>query len=359
MMRICFLAPINSAHIEKWCRFFVSRGHEVHIISFTRGSLPGTIVHFIDTGTEAESSDIKKLNYLLKVVAVRRLIREINPDIINAHYATSYGTVAALAGLKNYILSVWGSDIYEFPKKSILHKTLLKFSLSRAPHLFSTSRAMADEATKYTNKEFVITPFGVDTELFSPEKRDRIDTDFVVGTVKALAAQYGIDCLLRAAAIVRGEHREIPLKLRIAGKGPAETKLKMLSKELEIEELVTWLGFISQEQAAIEWANMDLAVIVSRKESFGVSAMEAQSCACPVIVSDVPGLMEATSPGTTSVVVPKDNDQVLANTIYMLYSDPERRRNMGKRGREFVVKTYDYHRCFEKIEKHFEKIILN
>ena len=356
-MKICFLAPASSAHIIKWSKFFLSHGHEVEIISFTKGTIPGATIHYIDTGAEGDSSDAKKLRYLLKAGAVRKLVREIKPDIVNAHYATSYGTVAALAGLKNYVLSVWGSDIYDFPNRSPLHKALLQFSLNRAPHLFSTSQAMADEAAKYTHKPFEITPFGVNTALFSPEKRDRSDHDFVIGTVKALSVVYGIDTLLKAAAIVLHKHPEVPLKLRIAGKGPDEDALKHLAEDCGIADRVAWLGFISQEQAAKEWANMDLAVICSRSESFGVAALEAQACACPVIVSDVPGLMETTRPGETGAVVPKGDEKAVADAVFSLYRDEAKRRSLGEAGRLFVEQHYEYTRCFDQIGTLFEQIV--
>ena len=355
-MVICFLAPANSAHIIKWCNYFTTRGHEVHVISFVNDKIPGTSVHFIDCGAEGDSSDLKKINYLFRAKKIRRLVEEISPDIVNVHYATSYGAVAALSGLKGYILSVWGSDIFSFPLKSPLHKALLKFSLNRADYLFSTSRAMADEAGKYTEKEFEITPFGVDMELFSPDKRKRNDDDFIVGTVKSLACEYGIDYLIKAVSLVRKEHPEIPVKLRIAGKGPEEISLKNLAKDKGIDDITTWLGFISQEEAAGEWANFDLAVVYSVSESFGVSAVEAESCMCPVIISDLPGLMEATSPGITSLVVPVEDEKKLAEAIYTLYLDESNRSDMGKKGREFVKEHYEYHRCFEKIERLFESI---
>ena len=52
---------------------------------------------------------------------------------------------------------------------------------------------------------------------------------------------------------------------------------------------------------------MDCAIIPYESESFGVSAVEAQACSCPVIISDIPGLMEATNPGVTSLVVLRGN----------------------------------------------------
>ncbi|MBR6743032.1 MAG: glycosyltransferase [Clostridia bacterium] len=358
-MKICFLAPANNAHTIKWCKYFVAQGHHVDVISFIDSDIPGTTVHFIDTGTSANGSDKDKLKYLLKSATVRKIIKQLKPDIINAHYATSYGTVAALAGLKNYILSVWGSDIYEFPQKSFLHKALLKFSLFKAKYLFSTSKAMAEEASKYTNKTFYITPFGVNIDLFTPKMRDRNDTNFIIGTVKGLAPAYGIDVLLRSAALLKNEHPEIPLKIRIAGSGCCEKEYHSLAAKLNIENITTWLGFIPQEQAAKEWANMDVAVVCSNSESFGVSAVEAQSCGCPVIISDIPGLMEATKPGETSIVVPKKNEKAVADALFRLYNDATLRREMGIAGRDYVSKNYELNDCFNRIEMLFKTIANN
>ena len=355
-MKICFLASANSAHTKKWCRYFVSQGHSVDVVSFVDDQIPDVSVHFIDTGASAGGSDGDKLKYLLKAGAVRKIVKAIRPDIVNAHYATSYGTVAALAGLKNYVLSIWGSDIYEFPQKSPLHRALLKFSLAKAAHLFSTSKAMAEEAAKYTKKIFDITPFGVDMDLFSPEKRSRSDSDFVIGTVKSLAPAYGIDVLLKAAALVKEEHPQIPLKVRIAGNGPCQEEYHALTSQLGIGDITQWLGFIPQEQAAAEWANMDVAVICSNSESFGVSAVEAQSSGCCCIISDIPGLMEATNPGKTSIVVPRRNERALAEALVRLYNDPSLRKQMGTAGRAYVAENYELTACFRKVEALFEQI---
>lgn len=354
MMKICFLAPANSAHTKKWCKYFTGKNHEVHVISFVDADIENVVVHYVSTGAQADSGDLNKLKYLSKAGEVRRIVSEINPDIINVHYATSYGTVAALAGLKNYVLSVWGSDVYDFPNRSILHKALLKFSLRKAKYLFSTSRAMADEAAKYTDKSFEITPFGVDTGLFSPVNRQRGDDGkFIIGTVKSLSRVYGIDYIIKAASIIMHEHPDIPLELRIAGKGPDEAMFRDLASELKVDTITSWLGFIAPQEAADEWANMDVAVIPSLSESFGVAAVEAQACATPVVVSDIPGLMEATKPDLTSIVVPKQDERAIADAIVTLYNNNDMRREMGLSGRKYAEDNFEIAACFEKVENLF------
>lgn len=366
IMKICFIAPANNYHTQKWCNWFKKRGHQIDVISFTEGEIVGCTVHYINSGAGVRGSDTQKLKYLLQAKKVHDIVNDIHPDIINAHYATSYGTVAALAKLPPYYLSVWGSDVYDFPKKSILHRWMLQFSLNRASYLLSTSKAMAEEAAKYTKKPFAITPFGVDCDLFSPDKARAVEgsilntkngKDYVIGTVKSLSDKYGIATLIRATAILKNNHPEVPVQLRIAGKGPQENEYKALAKELGIDNIIHWLGFISQEQAAVEWASMDCGIIPSESESesFGVSAVEAQACCTPVIISDIPGLMEATEPGKTSVVVPRKSSEELAQAMCEMYVDADKRKKMGKNGRKFVCETYELNSCFEKIEEIYEK----
>lgn len=370
-MKICFIAPASNYHTKKWCDWFRGHGHQIDVISFTQGDIEGCTVHFIDSGAGVRGSDTQKLKYLLQAGKVHKLVKQIKPDVINVHYATSYGTVAALAMLPPYYLSVWGSDVYDFPNKSVLHRFMLKFSLSRATYLFSTSKAMAKEASKYTKKEFMITPFGVDCSLFSSDKTrikkyDEIDTkdgkNFVIGTVKSLSDKYGIATLLRATALFRKEHPDVPLQLIIAGKGPQEEEYKALARRLKIDDITSWLGFISQEKAAAAWANMDCAIIPSEleSESFGVSAVEAQACETPVIISDIPGLMEATEPGKTSVVVKRKNPEELEKAIWNVFLDTAERKRMGYAGRQYVKEHFELNYCFKNIESNFiEKVKLS
>ena len=359
-MIICFVGPANSSHIVKWCTWFTNRKHEVHVISFTEGKIPNTKVYVIDTGVSAGNSDFAKIGYLFSAKRIRKIIDEIKPDIVNAHYATSYGMALALSGVKDYVLSVWGSDVYDFPNKSFLHKAMLKYSLRQATHLFSTSKAMADEASKYTNKKFEITPFGVDINLFNPNKRTRLANDgkFIVGTVKSLSDNYGIRYLLQAVA---GIYKQgiIPIELRIAGKGSQEHEYRKLAKDLGISSITHWLGFISQEEAANEWANMDIAIVPSLRESFGVAAVEAQACGTAIIVSDVSGLMEATKPGETSIVVKQKDADSIAKAIEFLFKDSQKRKKMGDRGVCFVKDMYEMNYCFTKIETIFNNYSQN
>lgn len=356
-MKICFIGPSTSAHIKKWCKWFIDNGHEVDVISFSSGTIEGVNVHYVNAGADIYSTELQKLKYLSKIRMIKSIIRDIRPDIINVHYVSSYGSVAALLGIKNYVLSMWGTDIFAFPRRSFFHKKLVQFSLKKAPYLFSTSEAMAKEAHKYVNKEILITPFGVDLNLFSPAKRVDHEGRFVVGTVKAIEKKYGIDYLLQAVSHIKQVRPDIPIELRIAGKGRDEKELKKLGVDLGIDDCIKWLGFISQDKAAVEWANFDIGVVYSTvQESFGVSAIEAQASGTPLIISDSDGLIETTAVGKSSISLPKGNSRLLADTIINLYDSPSERKKMGKEGRLYVQQHYEINDCFKRIESYFENI---
>lgn len=352
-MIIAFLAPANNYHTIKWCGYFVDRGYEVHVISLTSGNIDGVTVHQLCTGASESDKDWKKLRYLTAVRELKKCLRAIGPDIVSVHYASSYGSLAAIAGIKKYTLSVWGTDVFDFPRKSFLHKQLLKYSLSKASVLLSTSEAMAEEVYRYVkNRHIEITPFGVNMDLFNENKRVTAEKNtFVLGNIKSLADVYGISDILLAASIVREKRPDIPLQVRIAGKGPKENEYKELCKTLKIDDIVNWLGFITQAEAATEWANFDVAVIPSVRESFGVSAVEAQACGVPVIITDVGGLKETTCPGKTSLVVEIGDTEAISEAIIRLYDDKELREQMGRMARDFVSDRYEYRACFERIEK--------
>ena len=352
MKKILFLAPATNYHTRKWCAFFVSRKYEVYVVSLTNAVVPDVVVYNLLANDKSGESELKKIGYLFTVRRLNRIYEEIKPDIVSVHYATSYGLLAALSKIKKYSLSVWGTDVYAFPLKSVLHKKIVEYSLSKATILMSTSKAMAVECEKYTKRDFYITPFGVDMELFRPRNEEQCGNDvFTIATIKSLSPEYGIDVLLRAIKQVVNDIPQIQLCVNIAGVGPSAEYLNKLSQELGIDDMVNWLGLIPQSEVIRTLNVSDVAVIPSYRESFGVSAVEAQACGLPVIISDVDGLKEATEPGITSVGFKPGDYQGLAKAIECLYQNKEKRIEMGGRAREFVRNKFEYKRCFKNIEQ--------
>lgn len=352
-MKICYLADINSAHTHKFLKYFTNKGYDIHVISLGKGTYEGATVHTLDIADDVmkNSSEKGKLGYLKKVKRVKELINEIKPDILHAHYASSYGLLGALCNYHPYIISVWGSDVYDFPIKSPIHKMIIKYNLKKADCILSTSNVMKLETEKYTDKKIEVTPFGVDINRFYPNK---IESDeIIIGTIKTLEEKYGIQYLVKAFKKVKEENKNLNIKLRIGGKGSQEEYLKSLCRELNIENDVTFLGFVRPDDVIKEFQRFDISVFPSTldSESFGVAAVESEACGTPVIVSNVGGLMESTKPNETSLVVEKKSVEDLVEKINLLVRDKELRIKMGKAARKFVEDNYSLEKNFEKIDK--------
>lgn len=357
-MKICYLSDAISVHTKKWCEFFVDKGYEIVVISLRNGEIPGVKVYGLGAEGYYNKGDIAKLNsYTKRIQEVKEIVAMEKPDIVHAHYATSYGILGSCLKFHPYFLSVWGTDIYTFPNKSFIHKKFLKYNLKKADFVLSTSKDMKREAEKYTKKEILVTPFGVPIDRFKPMKVDREDV-FTVGTIKALIASYGLEYLIRGFKIFMEKSQDKKAKLLIAGKGEQEEELKNLAKELDIEENVHFLGFISEDEVIETFNKMDVAVFPSvHQESFGVAAVEAQACGIPAIVSDVGGLTEATKPGYSSLTVRPESSEDIGEAIYKLYKDKDLREEMKKNARQYILDNFNVVDNFNYVDGLYKKAI--
>lgn len=369
-MRIAYLSHANNYHTIKWATEMAKRGHEVHVLSLQKPS-NDLVLHFseisfiwLGSSTNIKGTELQKIGYFFTLSRLKQLLHDIEPDVIHAHYASSYGLLCSLVCKRPYYLSIWGSDIYDFPKRSWIHRLLIMHSVRTCSWLWSTSKAMAKEAHKYTSREIEITPFGVDMSLFKPnEHRERCKKtpSYVVGTIKGLEKKYGIDVLLKACQILIQRRPEIDLEVRIAGSGSEEKNLRELARQMGLNQVVSWLGFISQEQAAKEWGIFDVAVIssIEESESFGVSAVEAQACGTALVVSDIPGLMEACDDGKSALVVERNDPELLCDALEFLFDRPDVREEMAVYAREYVRGVFGLDKCFDKVETIYRKHLLD
>jgi glycosyltransferase involved in cell wall biosynthesis len=353
-MKIVILSSLGSIHTIRWANGLAERGHELHILSCHSGGDPlseKVIVH--------ELPHKPPQGYFLNKFALRKILASIKPDILNAHYASGYGTLARLSGFHPCVLSVWGSDVYDFPEKSLLHRMLLKKNLLFADVVCSTSHVMAKQTRMICPElqEIPVTPFGVDTELFKPMPELRDERYITIGTVKTLAPKYGIDLLLRAFAHVREvlakENSETAKRLRlmIVGSGPQEKELMQLAENLGISDQCQWVPRVPHTDVPKYLNKLDIYVALSRQESFGVAVIEASACGIPVVVSDVGGFPEVVKDGETGVIVEKEKPQEAGNVILELVKDQDFRLHLGKNGIRHIALNYEWISCVKTMEK--------
>jgi glycosyltransferase involved in cell wall biosynthesis len=339
-MNICYLASAKSVHTRRWVNYFASKGHSIELVSFEQGEGYDSrvVIHALPRRLPLN------LDCFFAGSLVRSILRRSKIDILHAHYASSYGTIGRYCNFHPYIVSVWGSDVFEFPRRSPLHRMLLRRNLASADKVCSTSKTMASEIHKYCANSVEITPFGIDCAQFQPSSSDKhSEGEFVVGTVKSLEPVYGIEYLIRAfALLVRRYTGKTKLRLVIAGDGYLLAALQALTRELKIEHLTRFVGHISHEQVPQLLRKFSVFANLSNNESFGVAALEASACGLPVIATNVGNLPEIIRNLKTGIIVPARDPQATSEALFELLNDDQMRVNLGQAGRQFVLKHYDW-----------------
>jgi L-malate glycosyltransferase len=353
-MKILMFAPGKSIHTHKWATYLTKKGYQIKVATFNN-HYSEAYAQEVDTEKLAQPLPGKWF-YMMGIYSLHRLIRQFQPDILHAHYLSSYGFMGIFTKFYPYVISVWGSDIYRFPISNLFGKSITKYTLKHADYLCSTSIDMAHEMKKYIDKEIAITPFGVDTEIFIPKREyTKENKIFTVGIVKSLFNLYGFHKLFQAFAELKKQDKLV--RLLVVGEGPERDKYQELVNELKIADVTHFAGAVPHREVVRYLQQMDVFVLPSEQESFGVAALEAQACGLPVVINRVGGLPEVIENGKTGILLQNNQPESIYQALEFFRRNPQKRREMGKQAVHFVQKNYSWDTCGQIMENLYQTII--
>lgn len=167
-LRVLVLGDSRSFHLERYIPELKRQDCEVLLASMETGRIEYYQLQW--------KGPIRQLHYRLAVPELGILMDKFQPQIVDAHFASGYGHMAALA-LKNstipLVVQLWGSDILIVPQKSFLHKRKTVAALKRADAVVADSQFLLDEAVKMAMlKRTLVEPFGVETRYLEFHKKD-------------------------------------------------------------------------------------------------------------------------------------------------------------------------------------------
>ena len=145
-MKICLLADGESIHTIRWCKHFFDLGHEIHLISFKKTQIENIKVHYVDSGVISVEGG--NWSILFQFRKIKKIISQIQPDVVHALYATSYGVVGALSGFHPYIVTPLGTDVLISPQGSFIYRILLRYIFKKADLITSIAPHMRDVMIK-------------------------------------------------------------------------------------------------------------------------------------------------------------------------------------------------------------------
>ncbi|MEN4043184.1 MAG: glycosyltransferase [Anaerolineaceae bacterium] len=206
-------------------------------------------------------------------------------------------------------------------------------------------------------RKMITIPPGVDTSHFYPIPED--EAKAVIGVppddrlllfVGRIEPLKGIDTLIRAMAYVQEKRLlkdcpDCPHYLAVIGGDPDLTaqemdsemaRLQNLCRELEIDDLVIFLGKRGQDSLPYYYSAAEVVIVPSHYESFGMVALEAMACGVPVVASQVGGLAFLVQDGVTGFVVPDNDPAALGERLAQLILNPDLRRLLGDQAFEYA-----------------------
>jgi L-malate glycosyltransferase len=369
-MKVLLLGDASSAHIIKWANSIKSKGVDVLVFglsdfnpSLYNSEIRIETFRIPDFIKWKKDGNFLKSAYILALPKLKSVLKKFKPDLLHTQYASSYGLLASLVNYHPSLLQVWGADVYRFPDKSRIHRSLLEFNLKRADRILSTSYSMTLRTKNFTNKSIDFVYLGVDINKFKPMKVNSLfkTDDIVIGSIKTLEPQYGIEYLIRAFRLVKDKLPELPLKLLIVGQGTLENMLKKLIVDLKLNDDTLFTGQIPYNEVPKYHNMLDIFVALSTEDSetFGVAAVEASACEKPVVVSNVGGLPEAVEDKLSGFIVKNKNIEQAADAIIKLVLDENLRKRMGINGRKRVVENFNWEDKVEQIISLYKNIIQN
>ena len=365
-MRLCYIANPNSVHTRRWIRHFVERGDQVHLIGEheLHRRVPSGVT-FYDLPAQFNA---RKLRYLAWGRAVRRIVREIQPDLLHAHQVASAGWLGAAAGYHPLVVTAWGSDLLIGPRRSWVHRQLARWVLRRADYVTCVSETLAKVARSLgADPDLLeVAPWGVNLDIFHPAPpnmalRQELDLGSgpVVLSLRAVRAIYNPLDMARAIAGVLEKVPGAKFLIRTYASDPdLLDRFRAIVQENRAAGSVHYVAEQSGDHAIADMNRLaDVAVSVPSSDGTPLSVLEVLACGAAVVLSDVPSLHEWVQDGREALFVPVGDVQALSAAIVRLLTDDSLRRELSDRGARLVRQRGDSRVWMRHSEGIYRKLV--
>jgi glycosyltransferase involved in cell wall biosynthesis len=335
-------------------RGLLQRGHPPELISVRdsllarRAKEAGIVVHDIPP----------KRRRLAAVLAIRRLLRRRRVDVVHANEPHAL-TSAWLARAHRYIPLI-ASRRVELPLSSD-PISMARYRAAGRVVAVSDFVAKSVIGSGLPSDRIEVIFVGVEIPaMISQADRERARNRFAIrqeslclGNVAALVPEKGHVLLLRALADLRAQFPQCVLLL--AGEGREQANLQSLVRQLRLEDVVKFPGFVSDVESV--YAATDLFVFPSHQEPLACAMLSAMSYGLPVVAFARGGNPEAIVDGKNGLLVRELDPSALAAAIARLVAHPDEATRLGSAARETVITRFSADRMVEETLRLYEHLV--
>ncbi len=290
-MKVLLVGDLESVHVHRLASGLRDLGLAVSAAGFERG--PVASVAPVDLQVGRIRGDAR---FAAGIPTLARAIRAIRPDVVNAHYLSSYGLMAATSHLLAFprrrgaklVQTAWGTDLLVTPDDSAIRRVMARLALGQADLVTGDSadveQAAAALAPRVPFHRFI---FGPSASLFARER----DPQRIVISTRRLDPDTRVPLIIEAFRLAAAAEpdRLSGWRLIIAGAGSEQAHVEAAAAGVAGVELV---GQLAAEDLQALLAQAQIAVSVPVSDATSAAVLEAMAMGVLPVVNDLPANRE-------------------------------------------------------------------
>ena len=375
-MRIIYFSKNYTPHDYRFLSSLSKTEHEIFYLKLEANkrqiedrSVPENVQQILWAGGQREFrwSDLPRL-----VFGLRRIIKEIKPDLIHAGPIQTCAFMAVLSGFRPILAMSWGYDLVQDAESSWWMKRITWYVLRNLAFFTSDANVSRDKAVAFgmNPEKTVIFPWGVDIEHFVPKKDERGKKKKPVKNRKSQIVNpksitlfcsrtwesiYGVDVLAKAFVKVANVNPDVDLIL--LGGGSQGVKIRQVLMNGGVMERVHFGGQVGQRDLP-RWYHMaDIYISPSHVDGTSVTLLEALASGLPCLVTDIPGNKEWVEEGGNGWLFRDGDVDDLAEKILHAIKSRRSFGKIGKAARKTTEEKADWRKNFGKLLDAYDQVM--
>jgi glycosyltransferase involved in cell wall biosynthesis len=373
-MRILYFSRNYTPHDFRFLYSLSKTEHEIFYLRLEANQrqvedrpIPENVQQVLWAGGQREFrwSDLPRLTFDL-----RRLTKEIKPDLIHAGPIQTCAFIAVLSGFRPILTKSWGYDLVRDADSSRWMQWVTRYTLTRSTFFTCDANVTREKAVAFGMKpeNIVVFPWGVNIERFHPQKvlgqRSKVKSrkseivnrkSVTLFCSRTWEPIYGVDVLAKAFVKVANENPNVNLIL--LGGGSQGADIRRILMNGGVMERVHFGGQVGQRDLP-RWYHMaDIYISPSHVDGSSVSLLEALACGLPCLVSDIAGNKEWIEEGVNGWLFRDGDVDDLAEKILLAAKSRRWWGRIGKAARKTAEERADWRKNFGKLLEAYDKVL--
>ena len=357
IVKICYLGNITSPIGRNIAEHF-ALDNEVHFVTFDRGCVPNICVHRV--GRHSNTSFSKVVGFTSSFSKVKKVIRQIEPDILHAHMVTSYGVIGGLVDFQPFVVSAWGSDILYLAERYWHYRKTAQWVLDKSQLVTASAEVMVAALVKLGTRQEKIVNFyyGINIDRFN-SKGMSIGTKSktIVLCTRYFEKPQNVVCFIKAIPFVLKEISSDKVEFWVIGSGSQEKRIKTLTGNLNLGGVIRFLGEIAHERMPDYYNLADVYVSPAISDTNHVSLTEAMACGVFPVVTDIPANRVWINDGVNGLLAPVRNPEALSRKIVEAVKRRDLRDNAVARNLEIITSKALWEDNIKKLEVRYRELL--